>query len=95
MEKKIKLAQVLKSKIGNERISDLAKSAGISKSIMHDWLNGKAPSAKNLIAVSKLASKYGLTLEEILFGEPEVKNIAAVQFDDDGRSYSVIVKRLK
>lgn len=48
-------------------LRDIAQMAGVSASVVQNWLSGSAP--YDLIAVYKLAQELGVPFERLLFGE--------------------------
>jgi transcriptional regulator with XRE-family HTH domain len=78
-------------------LSRVAKDAGISVSLLHDWhSSARAPSAKNLWHLWRLAEYLGLSLEEILFDEMGGKQfLASLIFSDRGVRYRLCVEKLK
>ncbi len=93
----IKLSAVLKKILKGKRLSQVAADAGIPKSLLHDWVSaGRKPSGKNLSHLKKLASHLGLSLDEILFGEPNQRTIiSTTRFTDAGSEYLVSIEKLK
>lgn len=59
-------------------LSQIAALAGVSKTVVHDWNTGSTP--HDLLAVGRLARALGLSLRELLLGEPEdEKAMAALE----------------
>lgn len=51
----------------NLQVSQLASVLEIPNSTLHGWLNGVPP--KNIIELKKISSYFGLTVDELCFGE--------------------------
>lgn len=68
--KKIRLAEALSREI-EERdmtVSKLAKECKIPISVLHGWINGTSPSAKNIHHLYSLCQYLDLSLDQLLFG---------------------------
>lgn len=65
---KIELQYILKRelKTRNLTINGLAKDCGIPTSVLHGWLQGVLPSAKNLHHIGALAKKFDLPVSVLL-----------------------------
>lgn len=97
MGKAIKLSEVLQRELKGKVISRVAKEAGISVSILHDWhSSARKPSAKNMWQLKSLAEHLGLSLEEILFNEcAERQLISSTTFSDRGAQYRVNIEKVR
>jgi transcriptional regulator with XRE-family HTH domain len=71
MQRTICLGSVLKSLLKKRRVSltTVSRETGISYSTLHTWLGNRHP--KDVVKVKKLADYFGVTLHELLFGEPD------------------------
>lgn len=64
----LKLSEVLSRELEGMVISKVSRQAGISVSLLHDWMVGhRVPSGRNLGKVRRLADLLGLTMDEVLF----------------------------
>ncbi len=93
----MKLQDVLKRELKGRNVTLVAKEAGISKSLLHDWAKSRRmPSAKNFPMLLKLAQYLGLTLEELLFDKQssEKVTLASTTFTDSGRQYRIEIEKL-
>jgi len=94
------IAKILQAEMKRRKVSlnQLAKDCGIPVSVLHGWVNGILPSAKNLYLVRKLSICLDLSVEELLFGlsDKEVaRNILfSTTFIDDGTKYRLTVEKL-
>lgn len=93
----IKLSKVLQRELKGKVLADVAKEAGISKSLLHDWaVAGRLPAGKNIPQLRKLAKYLALTLEELLFedsGETKIV-LASTTFTDHQSQYRVNIEKL-
>ena len=104
----LKLGDVLKleMKRKNLTISQLSKQCGISRTTIHNWIQGIGPSANNIPSLMKLCIYFEVSLEYLLFGveisnsfskgPPETSESIVYEgsFEDKGKSYSVVINRL-
>lgn len=97
MKKNIRLSHVLQSELKGKVLSRVAREVGMSVSLLHDWYSSaRKPSAKNLWQLKMLAEHLGLTLEEILFGETDGKQvISSTTFSDRGVQYRVNIEKVR
>lgn len=93
----IKLASVLKKALKGKRLTQVAADSGVNKSLLHDWVSsGRKPSGKNMPQLKRLANYLGMSLDEVLFGEPSQRTvISTTRFSDQGHEYLVSVEKLK
>ena len=65
----LKLGEVLKSEMKkkNLTISQLSKQCGISRTTIHNWIQGIGPSANNIPSLMKLCLYFEMSLEYLLF----------------------------
>lgn len=98
--KKLRLENILNSefKIKKLSINKVSKDCKIPKSVLHGWLNGVIPSAKNLYHIKTLCEYLGLSIEQILFGEinkiKECSNLFETTFNDGNSQYKLIILKL-
>ena len=105
----LKLGEVLKSEMKkkNLTISQLSKQCGISRTTIHNWIQGIGPSANNIPSLMKLCLYFEMSLEYLLFSlelstsfakdktsGPDSK-VYEGTFKDKGESYSVVINRLE
>jgi transcriptional regulator with XRE-family HTH domain len=71
MQRTICLGSALKSLLKKKRVSltTVSRETGISYSTLHTWLGNRHP--KDIVKVKKLADYFGVSLHELLFGEPD------------------------
>ena len=79
MEKKVileeapvlRLGKILKKKMEAKgiTISGLSKECGISRTTIHNWIQGIGPSASNIPSLVKLCLYFNVSLEYLLFGK--------------------------
>lgn len=97
---KFKLHESLKGALDahDKSITQLAKECKIPVSVLHGWVNGTLPSAKNLHHVIKLSTHLEVSIEELLFGQKSVQgqshNIFSCNFVDGGDKYRLIVQKI-
>lgn len=97
MKKDVRLSQVLQRELKGKVLARVAREAGISVSLLHDWYSSaRRPSAKNMWQLKHLAEHLGLTLEEILFDESSRKQIiSTTTFSDRGVQYRINIEKVK
>lgn len=80
-------------------IKKISSDSGIPQSVLHGWINGTIPSAKNLHLVFKLARYLDLHIEELLFGRLVTKHetsesLHSTFFVDKGTKYLLTIKKM-
>lgn len=97
MKKDVRLSQVLQRELKGKVLARVAREAGISVSLLHDWYSSaRKPSAKNMGQLKMLADHLGLTLDEILFDESGRKQvISTTTFIDRGVQYRVNIEKVR
>jgi transcriptional regulator with XRE-family HTH domain len=82
---KVELQHVLKRELKNRHltIQALAKSCGIPVSVLHSWVNGVLPSAKNLHYIAALAKCLELPVAVLLFNRDEYRPNTTVLFNSE------------
>lgn len=96
--KTLKLNSVLDRELKGKNITLVAKEAGISKSLLHDWYKGRRlPSSKNFPMLLKLARYFGLSLEELLFDKESGSKVtlSSTVFSDGANQYRVEIEKVK
>jgi Cro/C1-type HTH DNA-binding domain len=98
---KFKLHETLKGALDahDKSITKLAKECKIPVSVLHGWVNGTLPSAKNLHHVIKLSAHLEISIEELLFGlkssQGQTSNIFTCNFVDGGDKYRLIIQKIQ
>ena len=98
---KVQLTNVLKRELKSRRmtIAALAKACGIPISVLHSWVQGVLPSAKNLHHVAALAEHLQLPVSVLLFDQEENKKDAVVlfksEFSDGDHQYRLSVEKIR
>lgn len=82
---KVVIQSVLKREMKNRllTINKLARQCDIPASVLHGWVHGVLPSAKNLHHVATLAEYLHIPLSELLFDWDESKTNAKVLFESE------------
>ena len=67
------------------------------RSILQDWVQSKrSPSMKNLKYLTRIASYLNLSLDELLVSGKETRKVLTnIEFEEDGRKYSILINRVK
>ena len=78
-QEELQFPKMLKKLLKDRTITQkqAASLAGVTESVMSDWINGCAP--QNLVAVKRLAKSLGVSVSYLLFGSS----------DDDGFKVSL------
>lgn len=98
---KVELQQVLKRelKTRNLTINGLARTCGIPQSVLHSWLQGVLPSARNLHHVGTLAKYLQLPVSVLLFNQKEDRPEATIlfnsEFADGDHKYRLSVEKIR
>lgn len=98
--KKLKLEDSLNAQFKSKKltINQVAKDCRIPKSVLHGWLNGTIPSAKNLHHIKTLCEYLELSIEQILFGKINIANEGATLFEttfmDGDEKYRLIIVKI-
>ena len=97
---KIKLQDILKVelKIRKLTLNALAKECSIPPSVLHGWLHGTLPSAKNLHHVKTLSEHLEISIDKLLFGGKASDQQKLILFQStftDGKAqYKVTVEKI-
>jgi transcriptional regulator with XRE-family HTH domain len=84
------LSSLMKDKA--KSITALAKDTGISKSVLHGYLNGSEPS---LSKIKLLAAYFGVSMDFMCTGEESIDPVAQMlKVDVHKGTYEITVKRL-
>ena len=96
----IKLKDSLAKELKRRKLSitKLAKSCGIPTSVLHGWINGTLPSAKNLHLIKVLSDYLKLPVDEMLFEENEEKDPSSLilfssTFRDGDAQYKLTIEK--
>jgi len=97
----IKLREVLKRELKNrnESINSVAKNCSIPSSVLHGWLQGVLPSAKNLHLLKNLSDYFQIHISELLFNIRDEKSKNTIlftsEFVDGNRKYKLVIEKLE
>ena len=82
---KVELQTVLKRELKSRKltINSLAKTCGIPISVLHSWVQGVLPSAKNLHHVATLAQHLELPVAVLLFNTEEQRADSVILFNSE------------
>lgn len=101
MDMKVELQNVLKREIKDRHltINALAIECEIPVSVLHSWVNGVLPSAKNLHHIGSLSKFLNLPVSVLLFNEredrPETTILFNSEFADGDHKYRLSVEKIK
>lgn len=91
----MKFAAVLKKKLKDRNLAQVARELGIPKTLLHEWIHAKrSPSFKNIGYLKRLADYLSLSLDELLLEENNEQIISSVTFEDNGRKYRIKIERV-
>ena len=97
---KFKLHESLKGALSahDKSITQLAKECKIPVSVLHGWVNGTLPSAKNLHHIFRLSLHLEVSIEELLFGvernPKQSSHLFSCNFIDGGDKYRLIIQKI-
>ena len=95
----IKLKEILETELKrrNLSINHVARDCEIPVSVLHGWVNGTLPSAKNLHHIKTLAKYLGMQVDNMLFEESTHSNLILFTstFMDGDTQYKLTVERIK
>jgi transcriptional regulator with XRE-family HTH domain len=75
-------------------IAALSKKTGVPSQTLHNWLSGMEP--RSLSQVAKIATHFGMTIDEICFGKKPVKSsISDFQDEINAGVFEVILRKPK
>lgn len=98
---KVCLSSVLKRemKVKGESINSLSRACRIPVSVLHGWVNGTLPSAKNLHHIQSLSDYLGVSIAMLLFNRREEKSGDSVlfssEFADGDMKYRLLVEKVR
>lgn len=97
----IKLDEILKKELERRKLSinEVAKECNISPSVLHGWINGTLPSAKNLHHIQTLSKFLGLSTDKMLFSSQEDSTSRLILFSstfmDGDTQYKLTIEKIK
>lgn len=93
----MKFSEVLKKRLKDRNLSQVARQLGIPKTLLHEWMNAKrTPSFRNIRYLKNLADYFSLSLDELLLEEKVDKSIInSLTFEDNGCKYRIKIERVK
>ena len=101
MTTKVRLDSIIKAQLTARKMNanQLCKELSIPQSVMSGWLNGVAPSAKNLPLIKKLAEYFDLPVSILLFNEKEGDEnrpsiLFSSTFKDGNTRYRLIIEKV-
>ncbi len=93
---KLRLSEILKKRLQDKNLSEVARLTGIPRQRLFDWSSiGRVPSLKFAPELQMLATYLGLTLEELVLGNSSRRTISAISFRDGDSLYSIVVEKLE
>lgn len=96
----VKLQVVLKREMKNRKltINSLAKKCGMAPSIVHAWVHGVLPSAKNLHLVYKISKFLEIPISVLLFDFDETNSarnvIHSSHFSDGDIDFKISIEKI-
>ena len=96
----IKLSKVLQKEMKARKITinNLAKECRIPVSVLHGWVNGTLPSAKNLHHIHTLSRHLNLSTDQLLFNLSPGNNLHTLfssTFMDGKTQYRLTVEKME
>ncbi len=96
----IKLSTALKSelKVRDLTINKMARDCAIPVSVLHGWINGTIPSAKNIHHIKTLSEYLNISVEKLLFNNvaaPSRLILFSSTFMDGKTQYKVTIEKLE
>ena len=82
----------------NMNISQLARSVGVSPTTAQEWVGAKGRFPSKPRILQKIAQTFGLTLHELLFGEPDPMSLVGQileKTDIHTGLYEISIKRIR
>lgn len=77
----------------------LARRCGVPQSVLHSWLHGVLPSAKNLHHIAALAKCFDISLSALLFNQSDLKSPSSIvlnsEFIDGEQKFLVSIEKVK
>jgi transcriptional regulator with XRE-family HTH domain len=98
----IKLNKILEKELKRRKLSitQLANDCGISVSVLHGWVKGTLPSAKNLHQIKTLSEHLKIPVDQMLFtGSDEDQRSHLILFSstfrDGDTQYKLTIEKIK
>lgn len=96
----IKLSQVLKNELKSREltINRMARDCAIPASVLHGWINGTVPSAKNIHHIKTLSDYLNVSIERLLFDNgaaPSRLILFSSTFMDGKTQYKLTIEKLE
>lgn len=89
-------SKTLRLRLNGMNLSQLSRELKIPSTLLFEWKQSKRmPSFKNMNHVRRLAAYFGLTLEELLFGEDVNEIIATSTFEVNRVKFRVRIERMR
>ena len=98
---KIKLDKVISREMKAQDLSvtTLSKKTNIPRTTIHDWVNGRLPSSKNIHHLYGLADFFKISLNELLFDSKDrnarYETMFSSEFIDNKTKYRIIIEKIK
>jgi hypothetical protein len=98
---RVHLREVLKRQLKsrNESVNAVARNCGIPLSVLHGWLHGVLPSAKNLHHIQTLSQYLDVEISMLLFNVRNEKSDSTVlfssEFKDGDLKYRLLVEKIR
>lgn len=96
----IKLSQVLKNELKSREltINKMARDCEIPASVLHGWINGTMPSAKNIHHIKTLSVYLNIPIDKLLFDNstmPSRSILFSSTFMDGKTQYKLTIEKLE
>jgi hypothetical protein len=95
----IKLKEILAKELErrNLSINHVARDCEIPVSVLHGWVHGTLPSAKNLHHIKTLSKYLGMRMDDMLFEEEQRSSLILFTstFMDGDTQYKLTVEKIK
>lgn len=98
---KVKLGVVIEREMKSLglTVTSLAKKAEVPRTTLHDWIQGRLPSSRNIHHLSQLSEFFDITLSELLFDSKERSSESEIlfssEFRDQGNRYKIVIEKIK
>lgn len=97
---KIRLSHVLKAELKTRdlTINKMAKDCSIPVSVLHGWINGTVPSAKNIHHIKTLSEYLNVSVEKLLFDNSSTPSrliLFSSTFMDGKTQYKLTIEKLE
>ncbi len=97
---KVKIQNILKEELDKKKltINKIANECNIPVSVLHGWVNGTLPSAKNLHLVKVLSDYLNISIPHLLFAEKNNNDhliLFSSTFRDGETQYKLTIEKVK